>query len=311
MEAFDVMADEEINLKDALIRSLNEEGILPKLQAQLKAAVYLALEKHNYAEGIPSLNQSVRSFWSTEDGLIIASLLVDFMTVMKFENTLNVLKHEAQMEQLQVLDGDTLLSLLPVKRTSENSPVLLSLLEALKNLRTSNIDETDSSPSVSNNSRKKSSRIPVLQSRKMSLQSQASDETVGTPSHKVSKSSKASESPRIHQDSAFQETINNCNNRLNMRSPTSGFADSLHPLTPTSPTSGNVSKAESIGRPNSGYISPSIVRVYAPVKKQSSVNDDKSDVDDEDDDIEEVLRTEESVADDAVDQTVDSSRVWV
>ncbi|CAH8627337.1 unnamed protein product [Heterobilharzia americana] len=298
MEAFDVMADEEINLKDALIRSLNEEGILPKLQAQLKAAVYLALEKHNYAEGIPSLNQSVRSFWSTEDGLIIASLLVDFMTVMKFENTLNVLKHEAQMEQLQVLDGDTLLSLLPVKRTSENSPVLLSLLEALKNLRTSNIDETDSSPSVSNNSRK-------------NLQSQASDETVGTPSHKVSKSSKASESPRIHQDSAFQETINNCNNRLNMRSPTSGFADSLHPLTPTSPTSGNVSKAESIGRPNSGYISPSIVRVYAPVKKQSSVNDDKSDVDDEDDDIEEVLRTEESVADDAVDQTVDSSRVWV
>ncbi|CAH8653621.1 unnamed protein product [Heterobilharzia americana] len=228
-------------------------------------------------------------------GLIIASLLVDFMTVMKFENTLNVLKHEAQMEQLQVLDGDTLLSLLPVKRTSENSPVLLSLLEALKNLRTSNIDETDSSPSVSNNSRK-------------NLQSQASDETVGTPSHKVSKSSKASESPRIHQDSAFQETINNCNNRLNMRSPTSGFADSLHPLTPTSPTSGNVSKAESIGRPNSGYISPSIVRVYAPVKKQSSVNDDKSDVDDEDDDIEEVLRTEESVADDAVDQTVDSEQ---
>ncbi|CAH8653637.1 unnamed protein product [Heterobilharzia americana] len=141
-----------------------------------------------------------------------------------------------------------------------------------------------------------------------SLQSQASDETVGTPSHKVSKSSKASESPRIHQDSAFQETINNCNNRLNMRSPTSGFADSLHPLTPTSPTSGNVSKAESIGRPNSGYISPSIVRVYAPVKKQSSVNDDKSDVDDEDDDIEEVLRTEESVADDAVDQTVDSEQ---
>lgn len=32
MYALDKMGDEEINLKEALIRSLNEEGILPKLE---------------------------------------------------------------------------------------------------------------------------------------------------------------------------------------------------------------------------------------------------------------------------------------
>ncbi|KAH8867272.1 FGFR1 oncogene partner [Schistosoma japonicum] len=166
MYTLDTMADEEINLKDALIRSLNEEGILPRLEAQLKAAVYLALEKHNYAEGISPSNQSIRSLWSTEDGLIIASLLVDFLNVMKLENTLNVLMHEAQMKHLDLFDSDKLRSLLTPERTSSNSPLLLNLVETLKHFRNLKLDDTDSSPSVSNNSRNKSSRIPVLQSRK-------------------------------------------------------------------------------------------------------------------------------------------------
>ncbi|CAH8874445.1 unnamed protein product [Trichobilharzia szidati] len=276
MDGFDGMADEEVNLKEALIRSLNEEGILPKIQAQLKAAVYLALEKHNYAEGISSLNQSTRSFWSTENGLIIASLLVDFMTVMKLENTLNVLKHEAQMEQIRLLDSDTLTSILPVGRASENSSVLLSMVETLKNIRSSKMNDTDSS-STSNNSRKSS-------------RSQASEETLNN--NKGDKSSNMNEYAKIHQDSAFQEPVNNCSSRLQMRSPTHGSSEILRP---SSPASGNISKSESTGRSNSGYISPSIVRVYAPVKKQSPINDDKSDVDD-DDDIEEVLKTEESVS---------------
>ncbi|CAH8874443.1 unnamed protein product [Trichobilharzia szidati] len=210
------------------------------------------------------------------------------MTVMKLENTLNVLKHEAQMEQIRLLDSDTLTSILPVGRASENSSVLLSMVETLKNIRSSKMNDTDSS-STSNNSRKSS-------------RSQASEETLNN--NKGDKSSNMNEYAKIHQDSAFQEPVNNCSSRLQMRSPTHGSSEILRP---SSPASGNISKSESTGRSNSGYISPSIVRVYAPVKKQSPINDDKSDVDD-DDDIEEVLKTEESVADDAVDQTVDSEQ---
>lgn len=82
-----------------------------------------------------------------------------------------------------------------------------------------------------------------------------------------------------------------------MRTSVIGSTDSPRPLTPNSPALNNVAKVESPGRANSGGSSPSIVRVFAPVKKQSSLNDDKSDVDDDDDDIEEVLRAEESVSD--------------
>ncbi|VDP82490.1 unnamed protein product [Echinostoma caproni] len=62
------MSDEDADLKDVLVRSLNETGILPRLQAQLRAAVYLALEKHNYSQKIPPANAFLRNICSTEDG---------------------------------------------------------------------------------------------------------------------------------------------------------------------------------------------------------------------------------------------------
>ncbi|CAH8678921.1 unnamed protein product [Schistosoma rodhaini] len=295
MHALDKMGDEEINLKEALIRSLNEEGILPKLEAQLKAAVYLALEKHNYAEGIPLSNQSIRSLWSTEDGLIIASLLVDFMNIMKLENTLNVLMDEAQMKHLELLDRDKLMAILPTECNSSNSPVLLNLIETLKHLRNQKIDETDSSTSASNNSRN-------------NFESQVSDKTLNTPNRNVNGSSKVKEAINTSQETPLQEVVTNHSSRTQMRTSIIGSTDSPRPSTPNSPALSSVGKVESPGRTNSGGSSPSIVRVFAPVKKQSSLNDDKSDVDDDDDDIEEVLRAEESVADDTVDQTVDSEQ---
>ncbi|CAH8641805.1 unnamed protein product [Schistosoma mattheei] len=245
MYALDKMGDEEINLKEALIKSLNEEGILPRLEAQLKAAVYLALEKHNYAEGIPLSNQSIRSLWSTEDGLIIASLLVDFMNMMKLENTLNVLMDEAQMKHLELFDRDKLMAVLPTERSPSSSPVLLNLIETLRHLRSQKMDETDSSTSASNNSRNKSSRIPVLQSRKMSFGSQVSDETLNTPNRNVNGSSKVKETINTSQETRLQEIVTNHSSRTQMRTSVIGSADSPRPLTPNSPALNNVAKVES------------------------------------------------------------------
>ncbi|KAH8867274.1 FGFR1 oncogene partner [Schistosoma japonicum] len=212
---------------------------------------------------------------------------------MKLENTLNVLMHEAQMKHLDLFDSDKLRSLLTPERTSSNSPLLLNLVETLKHFRNLKLDDTDSSPSVSNNSRNNS-------------RSQVSDETLYSPSRIGNSFSKMKEVSNTLQE-APQETSTNYGNRLQMRTTVTGSLNSPRPSTPTSPTSSNIGKTESPGRASSGASSPSVVRVYAPVKKQLSLNDDKSDVDD-DDDIEEVLKAEESVADDTVDQTVDSEQ---
>ncbi|GAA49448.1 ATP-binding cassette transporter [Clonorchis sinensis] len=71
------MSDDDAELKDVLIRSLSENGILSRLkvfcnsilysQAQLRAAVYLALEKHNYNDGMPQTNDAVRTLQANED----------------------------------------------------------------------------------------------------------------------------------------------------------------------------------------------------------------------------------------------------
>ncbi|CAH8649203.1 unnamed protein product [Schistosoma intercalatum] len=228
-------------------------------------------------------------------GLIIASLLVDFMNMMKLENTLNVLMDEAQMKHLELFDRDKLMAVLPTERSPSSSPVLLNLIETLRHLRSQKMDETDSSTSASNNSRN-------------NFGSQVSDETLNTPNRDVNGSSKVKETINTSQETRLQEIVTNHSSRTQMRTSVIGSTDSPRPLTPNSPALNNVAKVESPGRANSGGSSPSIVRVFAPVKKQSSLNDDKSDVDDDDDDIEEVLRAEESVADDTVDQTVDSEQ---
>ncbi|CAL8101190.1 unnamed protein product [Calicophoron daubneyi] len=108
------MSEEDAELKDVLVRSLNESGLLPKLQSQLRAAVFLALEKHNYAEKLPPANEAVRSLHSDPDGLIAVSLLVEFLKVMKLENTLDVLMHEAELNRISLLDKDTVDSLLNI-----------------------------------------------------------------------------------------------------------------------------------------------------------------------------------------------------
>ncbi|CAH8564055.1 unnamed protein product [Schistosoma turkestanicum] len=228
-------------------------------------------------------------------GLIIASLLVDFMNMMKLESTLNVLMDEAQMKHLEFLDRDKLTALLPTERTSSNSPVLLHLIESLKHIRGRKVDNTDSSTSSSNSHN--------------NFGSQISDETLRTRSCDGNSPLKVRETVTTPQETPFQEPLTNHSNKMQMLTSVIGSADSPRPLTPNSQASSNVEKVDTPGRANSGGSSPSIVRVYAPVKKQSSLNDDKSDVDDDDDDdIEEVSRAEESLADDTVDQTVDSEQ---
>lgn len=141
------MSDDDAELKDVLIRSLSENGILSRLKAQLRAAVYLALEKHNYNDGMPQANDAVRALQSNEDGLIIVSLLVDFLEHTNLFNALEVFTHEADLNQLPLFSRDDLCSMLGlVPNTS--SPVLSSLLSAYRRVKSRNEDNSSSEKRV-------------------------------------------------------------------------------------------------------------------------------------------------------------------
>ncbi|XP_071998320.1 centrosomal protein 43 [Engystomops pustulosus] len=89
-------AEEDTELRDLLIHTLENNGVLNKIKAELRASVFLALEEQERAENKPSLiNESLRQFLGTRDGRLVAGLLTDFLHYFHLDFTLAVLQPEA------------------------------------------------------------------------------------------------------------------------------------------------------------------------------------------------------------------------
>ncbi|KAM3929860.1 centrosomal protein 43 [Leptodactylus fuscus] len=89
-------AEEDTELRDLLIHTLESNGVLNKIKAELRASVFLALEEQERAENKPSLiNESLRQFLATRDGRLVAGLLTDFLQHFHLDFTLAVLQPEA------------------------------------------------------------------------------------------------------------------------------------------------------------------------------------------------------------------------
>lgn len=89
-------AEEDTELRDLLIHTLENNGVLNKIKAELRASVFLALEEQERAENKPSLiNESLRQFLASRDGRLVAGLLTDFLQHFHLDFTLAVLQPEA------------------------------------------------------------------------------------------------------------------------------------------------------------------------------------------------------------------------
>ncbi|XP_073425511.1 centrosomal protein 43 [Dendrobates tinctorius] len=87
-------AEEDTELRDLLIHTLENNGVLNKIKAELRASVFLALEEQE--ESKPALtNERLRQFLATSDGRLLASLLTDFLQHFHLDFTLAVLQPEA------------------------------------------------------------------------------------------------------------------------------------------------------------------------------------------------------------------------
>ncbi|KAM4042403.1 centrosomal protein 43 isoform 2-T2 [Anomaloglossus baeobatrachus] len=87
-------AEEDTELRDLLIHTLENNGVLSKIKAELRASVFLALEEQEESE--PALiNERLRQFLATSDGRLLASLVTDFLQHFHLDFTLAVLQPEA------------------------------------------------------------------------------------------------------------------------------------------------------------------------------------------------------------------------
>ncbi|XP_066171928.1 centrosomal protein 43 isoform X1 [Sylvia atricapilla] len=97
-------AEEDTELRDLLVQTLESSGVLNKIKAELRAAVFLALEEQEKVENkAPLVNESLKSFLGTKDGRLVAGLVAEFLRFFNLDFTLAVFQPESST--LNGLDG--------------------------------------------------------------------------------------------------------------------------------------------------------------------------------------------------------------
>ncbi|XP_038659018.1 FGFR1 oncogene partner isoform X4 [Scyliorhinus canicula] len=92
-------AEEDTELRDLLVQTLENSGVLNKIKAELRAAVFLALEEQERVENkTPLVNESLKKFLNTKDGRLVAGLVTEFLQFFNLDFTLAVFQPETNTE---------------------------------------------------------------------------------------------------------------------------------------------------------------------------------------------------------------------
>ncbi|XP_074541716.1 centrosomal protein 43 isoform X7 [Halichoeres trimaculatus] len=136
--------EDDTELRDLLIQNLENSGVLNKLKAEMRAAVFLAMEEQDRLENkTPLINENLKKFLNTKDGRLVAALMVDFLQVFNLDFTLAVFQPE--INQLNGLDGRDLVCRdlgLSESEVNRNSPLLLELVKRRHKAPEENRSET-------------------------------------------------------------------------------------------------------------------------------------------------------------------------
>ncbi|XP_062858377.1 FGFR1 oncogene partner isoform X6 [Trichomycterus rosablanca] len=123
-------AEEDTELRDLLIQNLENSGVLNKIKAELRAAVFLALEEQDKVENkTPLVNENLKNCLNSKDGRLVASLFTDFLQVYNLDFTLAVFQPE--INTLNGLDSRESLSKelgLSESEVNKGTPLLLEFI---------------------------------------------------------------------------------------------------------------------------------------------------------------------------------------
>ncbi|BFZ09479.1 hypothetical protein BsWGS_12518 [Bradybaena similaris] len=122
-------SDEDNELRDLVAQTLEANGTLGKMRAQLRASVFLALEEQEKEHNrTPFLNKELRSFLATREGKLTASLVHEFLEFFGLEFTLAVFKPETGLNE-QVTRSNLLKECnIPPSNAASDTPLLTCLL---------------------------------------------------------------------------------------------------------------------------------------------------------------------------------------
>ncbi|XP_035687415.1 centrosomal protein 43-like [Branchiostoma floridae] len=94
-------ADEDTELRDLVAQTLETNGVLGKIRAQLRASVFLALEEQGALESKSQLvNQDLKKFLNTKEGRMVAALVREFLIHFNLDYSLAVFDPETNIVRL-------------------------------------------------------------------------------------------------------------------------------------------------------------------------------------------------------------------
>ncbi|XP_063684672.1 centrosomal protein 43-like [Bolinopsis microptera] len=89
--------DEDTELRDLVTQTLENNGLLGKIQAQLRAGVFLALEDTDKKNRKVHHNKRLQQFLSTKEGLLAAGIVQEFLEFFQLDYTGAVFEPETGM----------------------------------------------------------------------------------------------------------------------------------------------------------------------------------------------------------------------
>ncbi|XP_049837769.1 centrosomal protein 43-like isoform X1 [Schistocerca gregaria] len=125
-------AEEGPELRELIAQTLENNGVLAKIRAQLRASVILAIEDQEaFQTKVPFTNQPLRTFLKTFEGAFITCLVREFLEFFNLDFTLSVFDPETFHGKEYSYGGRTeLMKELKLQNNSErNAPVLSCLLQ--------------------------------------------------------------------------------------------------------------------------------------------------------------------------------------
>ncbi|XP_077345635.1 centrosomal protein 43-like [Lithobates pipiens] len=125
-------ADEDTELRDLLIHTLENNGVLNKIKAELRASVFMALEEQERADNKPALvNERLRQFLNSREGRLVAGLVTDFLQHFHLDFTLAVLQPEANLPSTPN-DRAEVAGELGLPEAEKGGPLLLELIRSFQ-----------------------------------------------------------------------------------------------------------------------------------------------------------------------------------
>ncbi|XP_029903483.1 centrosomal protein 43 isoform X2 [Myripristis murdjan] len=124
-------AEDDTELRDLLLQNLENNGVLNKLKAEIRAAVFLAMEEQDKVENkTPLVNENLKKCLNTKDGRLVASLIIDFLHVFSLDFSLAVFLPEINsLNGLDTRDHVCREFGFSDSEVNRNAPLLLELVK--------------------------------------------------------------------------------------------------------------------------------------------------------------------------------------